>query len=1766
MAEQGYVLDIDTKFIQRLEQADAALEKFISSTERLSAQFDKLASGGLQKFAGAINNVSTSVDNIASKNVGDLGMNKTAQDAVDVVDKINDIGGAIDKILVNNKAYTNGALTRVNQEIEESVEKLSNLQELIDFYTKGEGKKSPQYPEYFDSLADEANALVDRIELLEAERETIKETAAAKIKAQLEALASQKKIDEEWAPIFKEREERERQQAVQTEKEAQRAAKLSRATEAAEAKAAAANKKKAQSVIDNYNKEVDAARKAHEAQRKMYERLWKETEYRERTTYGGAMSFSQGTTSINQQIQAIKYLKEARLNLSKTSFGSETEYKKAVKNITDEIKRQEKEIDELIDKNGDLKNSHNELLAVLGTVFSVQAIRGYINQVAAVRGEFELQQRSLQALLQNKKEANQLWQQTVQLAVKSPLQVKQLVTATKQLAAYRVESQKLHQTTRMLADISQGLGVDMDRLILAFGQVKAANFLRGTELRQFSEAGINILDELANYYTVLEGKTVTVSQVFERVSKRMVSFGDVEKVLQRVTSAGGMFYKMQEIQAETLKGQMSNLRDQIDLMLNEIGEKNEGIMKGGVQLFAWLIKNYKAFVPMLSAVTVAFTAMQFSMIKAKLGAEALSAGMASLRAVLISPWTYILTALAVVVSEFASYKHEMNQIETTHKRFKESLIEMQAAMNDAMNVEKIEDAREALARLLEAAQKDFGVDFGLSPEDIQKMDLSALKNKFAEIRQNLFDADVIAQQLSESFAKDKKLESTFVRFGKAFFTYGISGKGGESMEKDFNDLQDSANTLMSLLQRLGLELAANEDIQLPANHPLRMIQDGKESDLVYLERLISAFKDIRGKAIKAEVDVSGIDKALRIFDKAYEEAAKEGDRFLNKSVENLASYAPEVIKASINQFIDDNEWDDFSRELMLRLRGQSLEVDNSTEETDDDLNKPEKIEKVDTRYQNLIRTIKEMNSAYKDLSKTFDDVTAREGTMVKYADALDDVLSQITINGKKLSSAEFMELFDVTTEGGMLAALDKISEDAPQIADRLKAKLEKGEITWEAKVSIKEDADKDLMNRLEDLFSGYELSIELDKLNMPSDMARQFFNVEAFSLDEVRNKLAAMEHEFVGTEMEDEYEKALKRIDEMEDNAQRERIKKYVQYLVKGQGERVRIKLEEMRKIAEIESLPFDYSQKKLAKQAVEIEAKQQIDKLEWEEFKQSGAYVQLFEDLEYASNRTLQMMRDKLIELKGSLSNLDADDLKHLYNQIEKLEEELAERNPYRTLSTYADEYIKTIGKQRAIEQELAKADTHREALQDKADAIDFELAKEKQIYNQMSKSNTATKDDLNKQREKIGSLNIQLSILKSQLLAQGKLTDELRKQLSNIAAVRKMFTGSAEEIGNDISSIASAIPEVAGHLESVFGTMSAGTKDAVDSISEIGQGIGSAISGIASGNYVQAVAGIAKALGGIFSIGDKSKEREIQAQIGNVAKLEKEYNKLEKAIEKAYSTEQLEVYSSKMNDVIDQQIASYEAMRKLEEDKKKTDQSKLDQYDEAIDELKESRRDLNEEISSKASGGILDDAVSAAEGFVDAWLEAFNETGDGISGLEAEFKDMITNLMKRQAAMQIVGAYTDMYSRWLKDYINPDGGDVNLTAEEAREWAEKVKSTFPELSAALESFFSGTQDLMQEQGELSELSKGIQGITETTAQVLEALLNSMRFYVADSNTQLKNIAAAFASNDIERNPLLNELRQQTALVRSIESMFDSVIGRGSSSHSGGYIKVLVG
>ena len=261
------------------------------------------------------------------------------------------------------------------------------------------------------------------------------------------------------------------------------------------------------------------------------------------------------------------------------------------------------------------------------TLIGLHSATRFVQNVRNVTAEFEMQRVALGGIIQDTERAEKLFKQIKAAAIQSPFEIKDLVSFTKQLSAYRIETENLFEVTMRLADISAGLGVDMSRLVLAYGQVRAAAVLRGQELRQFTEAGIPLVDLLAEKFTKLNGRTVKTAEVFDLISKRAVPFSMIKEIFEDMTNAGGIFYKMQEKQSETLKGQWMKLKDAASIMYDEIGNTGtvHNAMTDLLAVSMKLMQNWREVGKVLKGVVASLVAYKIVVINARIAANALTA-------------------------------------------------------------------------------------------------------------------------------------------------------------------------------------------------------------------------------------------------------------------------------------------------------------------------------------------------------------------------------------------------------------------------------------------------------------------------------------------------------------------------------------------------------------------------------------------------------------------------------------------------------------------------------------------------------------------------------------------------------------------------------------------------------------------------------------------------------------------------------------------------------------------------------------------------------------------------------------------------------------------------------------------------------------------------------------------------------------------------------------------------------------------------------------
>ena len=247
-----------------------------------------------------------------------------------------------------------------------------------------------------------------------------------------------------------------------------------------------------------------------------------------------------------------------------------------------------------------IQDSFSKVGHYIQSAFAGAAIQQFIQQVVTVRGEFQQLEIGMRTMLGSKEKADKLMSQVVDLAAKTPFTLTEVGAGAKQLLAYQVSANEVVDTLKRLGDVSSGLGVPINRLILAYGQVKAKGKLQGDDMRQFTEAGVPIIHELAKSMGVAD------AQISKMVETGKVGFPEVQKVIQNLTNQGGMFYNLMEQNSKSLTGMVSNLHDAWDRMLNSIGKDTEGVLGGTIQVGTDLLNNYQQVLKVIEALIATY--------------------------------------------------------------------------------------------------------------------------------------------------------------------------------------------------------------------------------------------------------------------------------------------------------------------------------------------------------------------------------------------------------------------------------------------------------------------------------------------------------------------------------------------------------------------------------------------------------------------------------------------------------------------------------------------------------------------------------------------------------------------------------------------------------------------------------------------------------------------------------------------------------------------------------------------------------------------------------------------------------------------------------------------------------------------------------------------------------------------------------------------------------------------------------------------------------
>ena len=782
--------------------------------------------------------------------------------------------------------------------------------------------------------------------------------------------------------------------------------------------------------------------------------------------FKGVINQYANASSLREHAKAVKDLKQARLSLITT----DNNYKQNLASVNAAIQHHSNVLKEagvnaraLTEQTSYMAGYMSRWAQRMAFAFSVGSIKNFVEQIASVRGQFELSERSLEAILQNKPKADEIFNKTVELAVKSPFRIKDLVDYTRQLSAYRIESDKLYDTTKRLADVSAGLGVDMGRLILAYGQVKAAAYLRGSEVRQFTEAGINMYGELQQYFKEVKGEAYTTAQIVDMISKRKVTFEDVEAIFQRMTDKGGTFYNMQEIQAETLQGKISNMKDAFDVMLNDIGKANDGIFKGLISGATVLLEHWdkiaavgKDLVGVLALVALQANKTGVSLkeiwmntgftsysIKGKgaagilansfktLGSAAKSAGIMIKDAVVGNLPLLAFASLAQMIwnatSAYISFHDEQQKIITETIDAKKRLGELSAeyerikdnyTKNKGGGVRVIIDKnkfQEESKNVLDSLYDELKARKLEIPIEIQKVDLSNIDKAITESKKKL-DAFIQMAQDAKSYINGE--DNSFWNSDNLNL-FGIP-LWADSFSKDMKELDNAANDVRAFASRAQTAIDAlgegYDKLSAKSRAAYDTIKDGAkpgELDVEYLQRV----NKVMGQIFDNEANNSSF---KQYADKLRKQLYGLGEN-LSATISGSFKSAKEEATHELQGLFDNvnNVWGGF----LKTMKPAEIKVfwDNvATENKLGELQKKILMEiaakvyhfKVDADQQN-------MNNAQQKVYSFMDDLQAEaDRRKIKISlDVVDPKDALATVQGFQRSAKDIKELIDQINRG-----------------------------------------------------------------------------------------------------------------------------------------------------------------------------------------------------------------------------------------------------------------------------------------------------------------------------------------------------------------------------------------------------------------------------------------------------------------------------------------------------------------------------------------------------------------------------------------------------------------------------------------------------------------------------------------------------------------------------------------------------------------------------
>ena len=546
------------------------------------------------------------------------------------------------------------------------------------------------------------------------------------------------------------------------------------------------------------------------------------------------------------------------------------------------------------------------LAASVGAIFTAQQAARIIENIVRVRGEFQQLEVAFTTMLRSGEKADRLMSEAVEFAARTPFDLQGVASGIRQLLAYGTAAEDAIKEVEMLGNVAAGLSVPLNDMIYLYGTLRSQGRAYTVDIRQFAGRGVPIYEELSKILGV------TVAQVNEFISAGKVGFAEVEQAFKNMTSEGGMFHNLMQEQSKTITGQISNLKDNIDMMFNEMGQNAEGFISDVLSGASYLVEHYKDVLRILGTLVAMYGSYRATLMlvaaaqKATVAAGNIRAWLSLAKgirtakdavtalnlAVKANPLGLIVSAVTGLIAAISSWvskqREAREEIEAAVKPLQDEYRQVNELANKLKDSNlKEEERKKVLTELKELAPDVVaGIEDEADSLELLNDRLEDFNNaKLAEIAVKRFSMEggfsETVEELDEAKGKLQQEEADLVNiYADIYARYSENrSKVGDFWRQQMDDILNSADSVTEKVRKI---YGVNDYEGLSQNSLKAGFELGRrQSDRAFI--------------LGDEQDIADYNKALDKYEKAEDEYAEHAES-LSKRIRSVAeSMFPEDI-------------------------------------------------------------------------------------------------------------------------------------------------------------------------------------------------------------------------------------------------------------------------------------------------------------------------------------------------------------------------------------------------------------------------------------------------------------------------------------------------------------------------------------------------------------------------------------------------------------------------------------------------------------------------------------------------------------------------------------------------------------------------------------------------------------------------------------------------------------------------------------------------------